>query len=133
MLIKNTHPNVSYYLVYHLVFVTKYRRRCISEDVFNTLKHTFSSLSDNWEVSILNIAGDSDHIHLELSCHPNLNLSKLVNSFKTVTSRVVRRDHNSELLPFLKKGLWSRSYYISSVGLSNERINKYLTDNHHKF
>ena len=61
--------------------------------------------------------GEPDHVHLLIECHPTLELGKLINNLKTVSSRMVRKNHKDHLNKYLwGGGLWARAYYISSVG-----------------
>ncbi|PSO85902.1 MAG: hypothetical protein BRC43_12875 [Cyanobacteria bacterium QS_3_48_167] len=46
-----------------------------------------------WECELVEFNGESDHVHLLFRYHPSLQLSKLINNLKTVSSRVLRRDY----------------------------------------
>ena len=61
--------------------------------------------------------GQTDHVHLLVRYPATVTVSKLVNSLKGVSSRVLRRDFEAAITPFLWGGhLWSRSYYAGSAG-----------------
>lgn len=72
--------------------------------------------------------GEDDHVHLLVNFPPTVQLSKLVNSLKGVSSRYLRRDHMGHLSQFLWGGhLWSRSYYAGTVGGAPlEAVAKYV-------
>ena len=113
---------------YHLVFVTKYRRKCITPEILEYMKGVFHSLSEKWEVELMEFAGEQDHIHLLLSAYTHIQMSKLVNNFKTVSSRLIRKKFRYHLRRFYwKPFFWTRSYcLISTEGATIEVIKKYI-------
>ena len=62
--------------------------------------------------------GEHDHVHLLVSYPPKVSLSKLVNSLKGVSSRLIRRGGHAGVDRALgrAKGLWSPSYFAGSCG-----------------
>lgn len=94
-------------LQYHLVVVTKYRKEVINEDINNELiaiaKNIFEVKNKG---KVIEINTDKDHIHILFSVGPQVQLSKLINSFKTVSSRLVRKKFNSYLSSFLLEALF---------------------------
>ena len=71
---------------------------------------------------------NKDHIHIMFEAPPQVQLSKLVNSFKTVTARLLRKEFSEELKPFYWKPLfWSDSYFICTVSeRSHEAVEQYI-------
>jgi putative transposase len=61
--------------------------------------------------------GESDHIHLLLNAHPALDLSKLINSMKTVSSRLIRKEFATHLKKYYWKPVfWTRAYCLLTCG-----------------
>jgi len=81
-----------------------------------------------WDVEILKFGGELDHVHLLLSMHPNVMPSKLVNSIKTVTSRLLRKEFKEHLQKFFAKStLWTRAYcLITAGGAPIEILKRYI-------
>ncbi len=112
---KNRHA--CYKLNYHLVVITKYRHKCITSDILLRLKQIANSPFESWKCEIRAIDGDSDHIHIMFEAPPQVQLSKLVNSFKTVSSRLIRKEFSDYLSNYYwKPYFWSNSYLIVSAG-----------------
>jgi len=66
---------------------------------------------------LVEMNGEADHIHLLVELNPRAAPSVIANSWKTVTSRLLRRDFGNELDRFYNKPvLWSRSYFVASCG-----------------
>ena len=88
--------NVLYHCVYstnyQLVFVTKYRRRCITQEIHERLKETAQHILVQWEGELMEFNGEADHIHLLVSIPPKVAPSALVNNLKTVTARLIRKE-----------------------------------------
>lgn len=105
-------------LNYHLVLVTKYRRKCITKDMLKKLNIICEELTKKWECELLEFNGESDHLHLLLSLNPKIAPSIFVNNIKTVTSRLIRKEFAEHLKKFYWKKpiFWSRTYCILSCG-----------------
>jgi len=108
---------VVYSLNYHLVFVTKYRRKAITRRVREFLKTVFSKVCTEFGGCLEEMDGESDHLHLLVSMPPKVAPANLVNSLKGVSSRHVRRQRFPEVRQALWGGhFWSPSYFVSSTG-----------------
>lgn len=106
----------TYSLSYHFVFVTKYRRACLTAELLERLKVLVTDLVSGYG-RVVELNGEADHVHLLLELNPKAAPSVVANSLKTVTSRLLRRDFGSHLATFYQKPvLWSRSYFVSTAG-----------------
>jgi putative transposase len=104
-------------LHYHLVLVTKYRRKVITEEMMERLGEIFDETLKKWECSLIEFNGEEDHVHLLFRCNPNITLSTLVNNLKTVSSRLIRRDFKESISGVYRKPVfWHRSYCIITTG-----------------
>ena len=72
--------------------------------------------------------GEADHVHLLFGYYPQLVLSKFVNSLKTVTSRLIRKEFSEELKEvYWKPVFWNGSYFVASCGgVTVEMLKKYV-------
>ena len=113
----------------HLVLTTKYRRKVLTALMIDRLYEIFESLLDKWECKIVEFNGESDHIHLLFQYHPEIQLSKLVNSLKSVSSRKLRQEFLPELEKTYdkKKVVWNSSYFLASCGgVTISTLRKYI-------
>lgn len=112
-----SHYHCVYKLKYHLVLVTKYRRRCFSHAMLLRLEELCRSLCEKWDVALEEFGGEADHIHLLLDMHPNIMPSRFINNLKTVTSRLLRKEFSHELSQYYwKPVLWTRAYCLITAG-----------------
>ncbi|MBP6217720.1 MAG: IS200/IS605 family transposase [Oligoflexales bacterium] len=112
----------------HLVFVTKYRRKIFTKLIIDALNVIFSQICEKFESELVEIDGEDDHVHLLIFYPPKVAVSKLVNSLKGASSRVIRKKGYSSIKKALwGEHLWSRSYFAGSCGgASIEVIKKYI-------
>ena len=117
-----------YRLQYHLIITTKYRRKCITEEMFIRLEEETKRLFEIQGIELVEMNYEPDHVHILLSAPPTVCLSTVINSYKSVTSRVIRREFAEHLKRFYWKDVfWNRSYMIlSSGGAPIEVIRKYI-------
>jgi putative transposase len=101
----------------HLVFVTKYRRRILSERALRILRHDFESVCHALGAELIEVNGEEDHVHLLVQYLPTLQLSQLVGRLKGSSSRRLRKERFPEVTSKLWGGhLWSPSYFAASCG-----------------
>ena len=114
-------------LITHLVFTTKYRRKLLNGKMISDLESAIASACDKLACNLIELNGESDHIHILIEYPPKLAISVLVNNLKSISSRQLRLAH-----PDLKKQsnngtLWSRSYFAASAGgVTIETLKKYV-------
>ena len=79
------------------------------------------------EIEIMEVNTDKNHVHMLLSIPPKLSVSEVVKEIKAKTGLYMRRKFS-----FLDKvywgqgGIWSRGYFVSTVGISESTIRKYI-------
>lgn len=100
----------------HLVFVTKYRKQVFTDEILKDLEIIFKDVCQSFETELVEMNGETEHIHLLLNYPPKVSISKLVNSLKGVSSRLIRKQHPELKKSYWKGGLWSPSYFASSCG-----------------
>jgi putative transposase len=106
------------FLLYaHLVFVTKYRRKIFKQEHLEEMKLIFTRVCQSFESELIECNGETDHVHLLVNYPPKVSVSRLVNSLKTASSRVLRNKYSQHINQYLwKDSLWSPSYFAASCG-----------------
>ena len=112
-----SHAHCVFRIFYHIVFVTKYRRKALSQTMRNRLQRHFTRICESAGCKLIEFNGRADHVHLLIDAHPNIQPSRLVNTLKTISSREIRKEFSGELAQFYRKPvLWHRAYCIISAG-----------------
>lgn len=114
-----------YNISYHIVWCPKYRRKVLVDGVDERLKELLVQKAEEIGVTIKRMEVMPDHVHLFVKGSPTLPVHFVVNQFKGYTSFILRRE-----FPFLRSrlpSLWTRSYYVETVGhISENTIIKYI-------
>jgi putative transposase len=100
----------------HLVFVTKYRRSIFDDDALRRLRTYFEKVCTDFEAQLVEMNGQTDHLHLLINYPPKHSVSTLVNSLKGVSSRLLRLERPDIQRRYWKGVLWSPSYFAASCG-----------------
>lgn len=119
-----------YSLIYHLIFVVKYRQKVFVDDIgiIEEFKERINELSHTFDVDLLEIECGIDHAHLLISAKPTLDITKFINTLKGHTSRYLRQQYAD----FLRDKLWgdhfwSPSYFIATTGnVSIDTLKQYI-------
>jgi putative transposase len=114
----------------HLVLVPKYRQKLFNKAMLVRLEQIVRNLLEKWQCKCIEFNGEKDHIHLLFQYTPQVQLSKLVNNLKTVSSRYLKKEFQERFEKYYwKDALWSGSYYISSCGgVTIETLRKYVSE-----
>ncbi len=116
-----------YYCVYHIVWVPKYRYRVLSGAVKEMVEHDVRSVSE-WlgcEVRELNV--QSDHVHVVVSIPPKVSVSEYMGRVKGKTAiKLFKNYPDMRSKPYWGNHFWARGYFVSTVGVDEEIIRKYV-------
>ena len=114
-------------LYYHLVLVVKYRRQVIDDTISDYAKDMFVRLGKNYNISLVEWNHDMDHVHILFKAHPNSELSKFINAYKSASSRLIKKHFPQVKRKLWKEYFWSRSYcLLTTGGAPIEVIKKYI-------
>jgi putative transposase len=116
----------------HIVFVTKSRKKVINQAMLERLKKIFSQLCQNQKCQLIEFGGESDHVHLLIDFSPDIAPSKLVNTLKTIFSRMIRKEFAEHLSKFYWKPVQKTGAYcvISAGGAPLEVLKQYIQNQH---
>ncbi|MFE9340293.1 IS200/IS605 family transposase [Streptomyces sp. NPDC007063] len=108
---------VVYNLHTHLVFVTKYRRNTMDDEMLTRCEEIMRKVCDDFGATLTEFNGEADHVHLLVHYPPKIALSGLVNSLKGVSARRLRAEFTGRVNRAIMHGhFWSPSYFAGSVG-----------------
>ena len=130
----NNHSVFSMY--YHLVLVTKYRRKVINDTISKRLREIFDYIAVNYNISVVEWNDNQDHVHILFKAQPNSELSKFINAYKSASSRLIKKEYPSIKEKLWKEYFWSRSFcLITTGGVTIDVIKQYIEsqgDQHEK-
>jgi putative transposase len=101
----------------HLVFVTKYRRGVLDDEMLTRCEQVMRDVCADFGADLREFNGEPDHVHLLIHYPPTFAVSRLVNSLKGVSSRHLRGEYVDRINRAGTRGhLWSPSYFAASCG-----------------
>lgn len=122
-----TGAHTKHRLMYHLVWIPKYRKRVLQGNIAKRIEELLYQCAEvnGWRIDELSI--QPDHIHMLVQLKPNISLSKAVQLFKGGSSRIIRTEH-PELEEFLwGDSFWADGYFAEIAGQVNiEKIKTYI-------
>jgi len=114
-------------LKYHFVWIPKYRKAVLSGEVGLRLRSLVREICRTLEIEIVEGSVSSDHVHVLLSCPPNLSPSKIMQAIKGKSSRRLLQEFQHLQKQFWGRHLWARGYFVASSGnVTNEVIREYI-------
>ena len=123
----DTNNHSVFLLYYHLVLVTKYRSKVINDAISNRLKEILEKIQSNYNITLQEWNHDKDHVHILFKAHPNSELSKFINAYKSASSRLIKKEFPEIMQKLWKGHFWSRSYcLLTTGGAPIEVIKKYI-------
>lgn len=120
-------------LHYHLVLVVKYRRKVFSDKMSNYAKNIFVRIAKSYNITLLEWNHDIDHVHIMFKAHPNTEISKFINAYKSASSRLIKKDFPLVRKKLWKEMFWSRSYcLITTGGVPLDVVKQYIQNQGNK-
>ncbi|MEC2709530.1 IS200/IS605 family transposase [Bacillus thuringiensis] len=114
-------------LYYHLVLVVKYRRNVFDDGMSDYAKEMFVRLSESYNITLVEWNHDIDHVHILFKAHPNTEMAKFINAYKSASSRLIKRDFPQVRKKLWKEMFWSRSFCLLTTGGSSiDVVKKYI-------
>src|SRR5438105_4242367 len=118
----------TYKLQYHIVWGTKYRYKWLKDYVKAELKASFfATLKRYPTLHLFEINTDLDHVHIQLEVPPNTTIADAVKALKGNSSLHLRKKFKFIKDMYIDKdGIWSVGYFVSSIGLNEEQVKRYI-------
>ena len=113
---------------YHIIFTPKYRRKIIYNQYKADLRDIIKQLCSYKGVEILEGHLMPDHVHMLVSIPPKISVSSFMGYLKGKSALMMFDRHANLKYKFGNRHFWSEGYYVSTVGLNEATIRKYIED-----
>ena len=113
---------------YHIVFTPKYRRKMIYNQYREDVREIIKQLCSYKGEEILGGNVMSDHVHILVSIPPKMSVSSFMGYLKGKSALMMFDRHANLKYKFGNRHFWSEGYYVSTVGLNEAVIKKYIQD-----
>lgn len=113
---------------YHIVWVPKRRRKVVYGKLREEIGTILRKLCEYKGVKLLEGKACIDHIHVCVAIPPKYSVSTIVGYLKGKSAIIVFEKYSKLKKNFMGHSFWARGYYVSSVGLDEGKIRKYIQD-----
>ena len=114
-------------LHYHLVLVVKYRRQIFNDEISNRAREIFEYIAPNYNITTEEWNHDKDHVHILFKAHPNTEISRFINAYKSASSRLLKKEFPQIRQKLWEERFWSQSFCLLTTGSAPiEVIKKYI-------
>ena len=112
---------------YHLVLVVKYRRQIFNDEISNRAREIFEYIAPNYNITTEEWNHDKDHVHILFKAHPNTEISRFINAYKSASSRLLKKEFPQIRQKLWEERFWSQSFCLLTTGDAPiEVIKKYI-------
>jgi len=119
--------HVVYKCDYHIVWTPKYRFRVLFGEVKGLVDHDMRMLCEWKGVEILEMNIQRDHIHLVCSVPPKVSISELMGTLKgKLAIKLFKTYPKLKQKPYWGNHFWSRGYFVTTVGVDEDVIKRYV-------
>lgn len=124
----NKSSHAVYRCEYHFVWVPKYRYHVLAKEVKPGLKQILSELCDWLDITIIEGAICSDHVHMYISVPPKYSPSHVMKILKGKSAERLRREFPELRKQYWGMHIWARGYFVSTVGIDRDIIKNYVKE-----
>ena len=113
---------------YHIVFTPKYRRKAIFNQYRESIGEILSRLCEYKGVNIIEGHLMIDHVHMLVTIPPKISVSSFMGYLKGKSDLMIFDKHANLKYKYGNRHFWAEGYYVSTVGLNEATIKKYITE-----
>ena len=124
----NSLAHTTWLCKYHIVFTPKYRRKIIYNQYKESVRDIIKQLCAYKGVQIIEGHLMPDHVHMLVSIPPKLSVSQFMGYLKGKSALMLFDKHANLKYKFGNRHFWAEGYYVSTVGLNEATIKKYIQE-----
>ena len=123
-----------FYHRYHLVWITKYRKRVLSGELRQRIREEIAQVSDELGIKICNGVLSADHVHIFVEIPPHISVSEFVKIAKGRSSRKIQQEFPNIKKEYWGRHFWGRGFFSSTSGnVTDDIINAYINNHTDSF
>jgi len=111
---------------YHVVFIPKYRRKTLYQELRRHLGEVFRRLAEQKESRIEEGHLQADHVHMMISIPPKYAVSQVIGYIKGKSAIHLARVYGERKRNFVGQHFWARGFWVSTVGREESVIREYI-------
>lgn len=126
----NTLNHCKFLVQYHIIWCPKFRYNVLKNDIDCELKEILHSIANRYEYEIKEMEIMPDHIHMFISTKPTVSPTDVVRTLKSISAiTLFKRFPNLKRFYSRCGSLWSKGYFVSTVGkVSEATVKRYIQE-----
>ncbi|MDD3249779.1 MAG: IS200/IS605 family transposase [Smithellaceae bacterium] len=124
----NRSSHAKYRCEYHFVWVPKYRYHVLVQEIKPRLRAILTELCEWLDITIIEGAICSDHVHMYLSVSPKYSPSQVMKILKGKSAERLRDEFPELGKKYWGMHIWARGYFVSTVGINSAVIQHYVKE-----
>ena len=120
--------HTKYMCKYHIIFIPKYRRKIIYNKLRKQIQEYIKDLCKWKGIEIIEGHMMPDHVHLLLEIPPKMSISYFMGYLKGKSSLMIFEKNPNLKYKFGNRNFWATGYYVSTVGLNEATVAKYIRE-----
>jgi putative transposase len=119
--------HVVYQCSYHIVWTPKYRYRILEGDVAKAVEDKIRTICEWKDIEVLELSVMKDHVHMVATIPPRVSLSEVMGILKGKTAiALFKGSQGLKKKPYWGNHFWSRGYCVTTIGMDEEKIRRYV-------
>ena len=119
--------HTQYDIQYHIVWITKYRRKILTGKIASRLKVLLMQGCSARGITVIKGSIQPDHVHLLISAPPSLSVAQIMQYIKGRSSKKMQEEFNSIRKQFWGQHMWATGYFCRTVGtVTKEMVKEYI-------
>jgi putative transposase len=111
---------------YHVVWIPKKRRKVIYGSLKKEIGYIIRKLCEYKGIEIVEASACKDHIHMCIKIPPKYSVSSIMGYLKGKSAMIIFEKYSKHKKNFKGQNFWARGYYVSTVGLDEEKVKNYI-------
>ncbi|CAO5682437.1 MAG: IS200/IS605 family transposase ISW1 [Holosporales bacterium] len=125
----NKTSHTVFYHRFHIVWITKYRKRILAGELRLRIRELIAQVADEMNVKIINGVLSKDHVHMFVEIPPHITVSDFVRLAKGRSSRKIQLEFPHIQKEYWGRHFWGRGYFSSTSGnVTDEIIDQYINN-----
>lgn len=118
-----------FYHRFHIVWITKYRKRVLSGELRLRVREIIAQAAETLNIKIINGVLSADHVHIFAEIPPHVSVSEFVKIAKGRSSRKIQQEFQNIRKEYWGQHFWARGFFSSTSGnVTDEIINNYINN-----
>ena len=122
----NKQSHVTWYCLYHVVFIPKYRKKAIFGRLRAEIGKIFRDLCRQFGIELVEGHAMTDHVHMCLGIPPKYAVAEAIGKLKGKSAILIHKRYLGRGKNLAGYHFWARGYCVSTVGLDEALVREYI-------